>query len=681
MKNKRVFRVSLLTVILIISCSMFASAAIWSFGTSGQGQNPFTAKGFAIKKDNGKIEWLYSKFDNGGYDTNGNMIMQDGGTRYTGIDNGVKYMNATRADGSPYQLYAFTNRNPRVYYYIFAYQKNSKNGSFKKVDNFEGHLGAPIRTSENLTEFPNGLNQQWAIPINSFKFSPGTLYEFGFYQGMQANNGITLTLAEDGLGHYYGYYQNPTGDELKICELHKYIEYQFISSYEIAGNDSKGNYYNVRFVPMRFSVQTYADLTKWNKKSAEVNRYINGISSADYNKNKRSIDNLKSKLNSLQTNADNVVKKQLQIDANASIDQMIAEINAAVEATKSETGILSDTSELNKTLTEANDFYNKVKDKIGYNIGNYSEKDVNALKQTIDEAGKLTSQDLQSDIDVAVINLNNAIKLVKSSQVKTDKIILDDHVNGINVILKKGTVPDDVSLIVVRLEENDEKYKSIKKSLGNKVYDLLVYNILLYSGDKKIEPKDGSMTIQFSVPNLMRKNEIAVFYASDDLNPERIQSSRTESTVIVNNDDPGYFLLVNYGEKLNISKDGDSNSNSKDQNKTKDSINNIKVKKTPLNSSPNQSKKADVIKQTDLDTKEPDKIENVLDFVNGKGDENTSIKLKGYEVKKEAIENTTIPKDEVLKQSNPIWLLISSSVLGTFGLVYGGLEIVKRFKK
>lgn len=180
MKISRIIKYFLSVLIFACVCSICASASVWVFGSSGSKQNPFTAKGFAIKTESGKIQWLYSKFSNGGYDENGNMYMQDGGTVYTGKDEGVQYISATKADGKTYQLYAFTNRNPLIYGYMFAYQKKSVKDIPAAMQGFTSCLGTPIRTSTDTMEFPNGITTQWAVPINNFVFEPGTLYEFGY---------------------------------------------------------------------------------------------------------------------------------------------------------------------------------------------------------------------------------------------------------------------------------------------------------------------------------------------------------------------------------------------------------------------------------------------------------------------------------------------------------------------
>lgn len=661
MKKSKIFRYFLFTLIIVFVCSISVSAKVWVFGSSGTGNNPFTAKGFAIKTESGEVKWLYSKFSNGGYDANGNIIMQDGGTSYTGTDWGLQYISATKADGKPYQLFAMTNRNPLVYNYMFAYQKQSQNGNFTPISNFTSCLGAPFQTSVDLSEFPNGIDHELAIPINNFVFEPGTLYEFGFQQGMRANNGISLVLSGDSAGHYYGYLKYPfSPDEQALYDKKKYEEYQFISSYkQVAGT----NYFNVNFVPIRFSVHTFADLSAWNTTAAKVQSFIDGMTQSNYDSgrwSKTNIDNLKAELSSMQNKADNVVKYELKAEADQSIAQMTNKITTDMNSAKT-----TDMTKLDAKLQAANNFYDDAKNNVGTEAGNYSQESVDALKQTIDTASALTNQSLQSDIDNAVTELDNAIINVKSSQ-KTDKIVLNDFVNGITVTLNKGSVPDNVSLIVNRVDAADQRYKTYKDSIGENVKEIKIFDILLYSRDKEIQPSQP-MTVQFPVPDSMKSNDISVYLSGDDLKAGKVSSVCTESFVQVNSNTIGYFSLVSSGKAIVTSTADNSKTNGGST---------VAVTKTASKDNVN------VTKQTDLITKKnPDEKEKLLDITAGAGNTAMSVTINGENRPQEKIAVTVIPVSEVLKKGNPFWLLLSAAVLGIFGAVYGGVLIIGKLKK
>ena len=670
---KKTLKCILFVLVFICAYSVSASAQLWVFGSSGQGQNPFTAKGYAIKTESGKIQWLYSKFDNGGYDENGNMHMQDGGTVYTGTDNGVQYINATKADKTTYQLYAFTNRNPLIYNFMFAYQKKSQNGDFTPVKDFTSRLGSPIRTSADLTQFPNGINQQWAIPINNFVFEPGTLYDFGFQQGMQANNGISMVLQDDNLGHYYGYLMYPySATEQTLYDKMKFVEYQFISSYtKVDGT----NYFNVNFVPMRFSVQTYADLSAWNTAAAKVQSFLNGITQGDYDSgrfSKTSIENLNAELKSMQYQADNEVKKQLKEEADKSIADMVNKITADMNLAKTETGKFSDMAKLDAELKTAGEFYDSAKNNVGSEIGNYKKEALDALKKAIDPAGALTKEDLQSDIDKAVTDLENAVIQVKSSQIQPDKITLSDFVSGITVTANRGSVPDNVSLIVTKINPADQRYNAIKSSVDGAVKGIEIYYILLYSGDQKIQPSQP-ITIQFPIPDSMKNNDVSVYLSGNDFHAEKISSVRSQSFVVTNPSSVGYFSLVSFGNTIvNNAPQTDTPAANNPKGSCGQPSITAKVSKGNVN----------IIKQTDLNTKDqPDEKQRSLDITAGAGNSTMTVTQNGKSRTQEKISDPVIPQSEVLKKSNPLLLLLCAAILGIIGVAYGGVLCSRKIKE
>ena len=132
---------SLLCLLLFVG---EVGAELWEFGSSGPENYPFLPKGYMIVTDSGEY-WLSSRFRN-----------TVGGVLYTGTINGLSYVDATKADGSPYMLYALTDRNPRDYKYLTAY----KNGAV--IEDFSSYAGAPGRVEE---EDYMGSNANWRIPF------------------------------------------------------------------------------------------------------------------------------------------------------------------------------------------------------------------------------------------------------------------------------------------------------------------------------------------------------------------------------------------------------------------------------------------------------------------------------------------------------------------------------------
>lgn len=196
---RRISRITSVILILMLIFGITAStvsADVWEFGSSGPGKNPFTPRGYLVDTEKGQ-HWLSSTFDNSGMEV-----------RYSGVKNGIDYLEAKKSDGSDYAFYAMTDRNPwpesssRIAYgkkFLFAY----KNGT--RISNFTDYVKTPATRGDKVD--PSGEGTCWVFKIEGFELEPGCLYEFGFLRGMQANNGITLVLAEDEEGNCTGYIQ------------------------------------------------------------------------------------------------------------------------------------------------------------------------------------------------------------------------------------------------------------------------------------------------------------------------------------------------------------------------------------------------------------------------------------------------------------------------------------------
>ena len=74
-----------------------------------------------------------------------------------------------------------------------------------------------------------------------------------------------------------GYIQNPsTKAERDKYNADRYDEYEFIVSYEkdTDPDTNENHYFNFYMVPMRFTIQTYADMSKWEKKADEAQEFL-----------------------------------------------------------------------------------------------------------------------------------------------------------------------------------------------------------------------------------------------------------------------------------------------------------------------------------------------------------------------------------------------------------------------
>ena len=136
-------------------------------------------------------------------------------------------------------------------------------------------------------------------------------------------------------------------------------EYEFISSWQKKAN---GKGYTVNRVPMRFSVQTYADLSKWEKAADNAQSFLDSVTDKDLKNGKyrrSNIRQLRLLLADLNEKAEEEVKFLLQDPADDRIDSMIKELNAMLEKAKSDKPEKADISKLQAKLKEARSLYNR----------------------------------------------------------------------------------------------------------------------------------------------------------------------------------------------------------------------------------------------------------------------------------------------------------------------------------
>ena len=521
----------LVTLLLCVAAAAFmlphctSLAVTWEFGTSGDGANPFTPRGYVIETENGWF-WLSSRYDN-----------SYGDVTYTGELNGVDYVDAKKSDGTNYTLYALTDRNPTQYTYLFAY----KNGSW--VDDFSYYIGAPGRLGEN-DRLGSGAN--WAIPIEGFELEPGCYYEFGFMRGLQANNGITLVFSED----EKGYIQTPeTEEELAKYEADKYDEYQFMSSYWVIWNEDQTDYtYEYHLVPMRFSLQTYADLTTWVEGRQAAADFLASVTTADIASGKylqRNVTDLAEKLESLDIEAETYCKKMLQPDAEINIKLMLAELELALTKAKKPQTENADMDELKALIQEAQVVYREASKKIGDGIGQYNGEAVEKLKTQLDHALTITEKNTQKEVDDEANALSEAITRVYASVTHEPSLILYDYATGVRVVIPSSATPEDTTLFVKVIGENDRVYADVSQDLGAKLSGkkMVLYDISLYSGDIRITPSK-KFTVQIPAPEEGISSN--VYYSQATGGMGRLASSQADGVKIMTVKSAGYFAIV-YG--------------------------------------------------------------------------------------------------------------------------------------
>ena len=517
-------KLSRITGILLVMLMLWASAAaavnadVWEFGAEGKGRNPFMPRGYLVETEKG-VHWLSSTYDNSGFYI-----------RYTGVRNGVDYLDAKKSDGSNYTFYAMTDRNPWTdkkdwigygQKYMFAY----KNGA--RISNFTNYVKTPATRGDKVD--PSGQGTCYVFKIEGLELEPGCLYEFGFLRGMQANNGITLVLAEDEEGNTVGYIQQTdeglTAEEKAKYNAEKNREFEFISSW-YKKDDGKG--YKVNTVPMRFKVQTYADLSNWENAADKAQAWLDTVTEKDFKegKYKRSnVEQLRILLISLNKKAKDEVRFKLQPAANSSMKSMINEINAMLQKAQSDKPEPADTKSLEAKLKEAKDLYAKASVNIGIDIGQYGQIEVENLREEIDRASKMDRFYPQNEINNEVEALDNAIREVLASKVMEEMLRFYDKVTGIYVVAPIDSLPEDTKLFVRIMGKETGEYKSMEGSLSEKETEAVYYKMQFYEGDRNIQPTK-SVEVQMPVPDSISEKGSLVYSVNSKSKLTKLKSAK-----------------------------------------------------------------------------------------------------------------------------------------------------------
>lgn len=528
---------TILIVVLALGLSTTVSSAItWEFGSSGSGRNPFTPRGYLVDTNKGR-HWLNSRFNNSG------PVV-----KYTGVENGVDYLEAEPDGGGTYTFYAMTDRNPWPeksdwISYGKLYLAAWKDG--ERIRNFNDYAKTPAGRGDKVD--PSGNGTCWQFTIEGFELEPGAMYEFGFLRGMQANNGITLVLAEDEDGNTTGYIQQTseglTSEEKARYNAQKDEEYEFISSWHKKEN---GKGYVVNRVPMRFSVQTYADLSEWEKAANSAQSFLDSVTDRDLKNGKyrrSNIRQLKLLLEDLNEKAEKEVKFLLQDPADKQIDRMVDELKDMLEKAKSDKPEKADISKLKEKLKEAQTLYHRVKDNVGINEGQYGRIEVENLGEEIDIAKEMDQYTPQNEINDQVDALEEAMIEVKASLVQEEQMVFYDKVTGIYVIAPVDSLPADAELFVRRMGEETDDYQSMEKNLSKKETEAIFYRIQFYQGDRKIQPTKN-VEVQMPIDDDISQKSSTVYSVGSGGTLNKINSVKSNGTQIFKTDTLKAFVLA-----------------------------------------------------------------------------------------------------------------------------------------
>lgn len=602
-------RIASLFAVIIMLVSMAVpinvSASVAEFGTQGSGSNPFNPRGYYVELTDGTKHWLSSKFETPTYtkeyDDLGHSIY------YTGVESGLDYVDADLVKS----LYCTTDRNPggqgAYKEALSAFCKSSSSSALTKISNMSRYINAPARSYE-LSD-ANGDVYVWTIKID-LDLQPGTMYEFAFLRGLIANNGTSCVLASDNSG----YLKIPfTAEEEAYYNAHKYDEYEYVT--KVAVDESRNKVLST--VPMRYKVQTYADLTAYEEAASKAEKVLNKITDSDLESgvyDSATVDYLKQLLNRCDALANSTVKKYLQVEADATQNEWISEINELVESLKSGMTLV-DLTEFNKTLSDAEKLYSQTKDKVGADEGCYGEKEVNALKNEIDNA-KRTIDELSSlaEVNKEIDALEKAILDVKKSLVLPDKIIFHDKSTGIYVTTDYGALPDNVKLYVGQVLPGDSEYDRVIKNFSAKPKNTIIYKILFMQGNTIVEPI-GTVKIQIPVLKDMNAKSTAIYSVGSKSN-KFVKSSLMNGSHVFETEQMGEWVLI---EAQIIESDKDTEvktDNSSSQQATSNFNTNQSVsQQTTSTETPPMNESSDFM--DNIEENEPENNEaNELDEVN-----------------------------------------------------------------
>lgn len=534
-------------------------------------QNAFNPRGYFVTlKSGGGSQWLRSTFYTGFYRSGSGG--QGGGTgdggasrkdelghsnvTYTGVEKGLDFVDAADVD----TIYATFDHNPTPGKdYMIGYSKDEQAAQLQAIPNFTNYIGTPIRPGP--TDPAGGA--WWSIPVHltlgktnedgsADAMAAGTLYEFAFLRGCQANNGTTCVLMPgDAPGTVKGYVLAPfTDEERAVYDAHKYDEYEFITAILPEGSSrDKTVDHTIESVPMRYRIQTYADLSKWYD-SAEYRyavSFLASVTEQDYATGKyirQNVEYLKTAKESLDKEAEEEVKYQLQIDAERAIGEMVEELKAAQQTAESNVAV-TDFSRYNKTLEDAQIAYDYVKDKRGTAVDQYRPEAVDALDQAIRHAQTTIGRDSsQTEVDTETAALETARVNALDALVRpSDEVIFTDEATGITVTAKRSSLTDNSRLVVREVVSGTTEYNEMVARVTPTPDRMAIYRILFYDGVDVVHPTQP-VTVQIPLLDSLEQTAPNVYYLDNTGSPARqVTATAAQGYRIFETSDLGTFLV------------------------------------------------------------------------------------------------------------------------------------------
>ena len=559
------------TVTGLIVAFLFLLVAIPVAASVSTLQNAFNPRGYFVTlKSGGGSQWLRSTFYTGFYRSgsggqgggtgDGGASMKDelghSNVTYTGVEEGLDFVDASDVD----TIYATFDHNPlNGREFMIGYSKDEQAAQLQPIPDFTSYTGDPVRPGP--TDPAGGA--WWSIPVHLTlgktnedgsvdSMAPGTLYEFAFQRGLRANNGTTCVLMPgDEPGTVKGYIHYPFSEEEKaIYDAHKYDEYEFITAIDPAGSSTFSDVdHTVESVPMRYRIQTYADLSKWYD-SAEYRyavSFLASVTEQDYATGKyirQNVEYLKTTKESLDKEAEEEVKYQLQKDAEWTIGEMVEELKAAQQTAESNVAV-TDFSQFNKTLEDAQIAYDFVKDKRGTAVDQYRPEAVDALDQAIRHAQTTIGRSsTQAEVDAETAALETARVNALDALVRpSDEVIFTDEASGITVTAKRSSLTDNSRLVVREVVAGTTEYNEMVARVTPTPDRMAIYRILFYDGVDVVHPTQP-VTVQIPLLDSLEQTAPNVYYLDNTGSPaQQVNATAAQGYRIFETSSLGTFLV------------------------------------------------------------------------------------------------------------------------------------------
>lgn len=251
MKTKKMIRRVLAVFVVMALTVVFAVQAFagsWLFGSTGQGTNPFSPRGYSIAMPSGNTtveKWLVSDYDH---------AQSKAGNKWTAtVGTNDNSLEISSISAGTYTFHAWLDKNPTGSGLCSNYKTNlavyiDSDSTPTTLTDLVGDDDYDVSIGDATTAYtdPNSQANQWSIPF-TMTLQAGESYRFVFLRGFEANNSNTLVLYPSSVGNNQGYIgyvtsSSPTSSEESLYSSAKNDVYTFITSKSSLGQDSNNRY-------------------------------------------------------------------------------------------------------------------------------------------------------------------------------------------------------------------------------------------------------------------------------------------------------------------------------------------------------------------------------------------------------------------------------------------------------